>query len=377
MTRVFCVAGEVSGDIHGAELLAALPETLGPVSVSGWGGPRMHALAPLLRDWLEDAAVLGLWEVLKKYPWFRARMDETIALLERDPPDVLLLIDYPGFNLRLAKALRERGYRGKIAYYISPQVWAWKRGRIREMGRTLDLMLCIFPFEPPLYEASGLRAEFVGHPLVDELAPERRPVERDPLLVGLFPGSRAREVETLFPALAGAARLLRNGRPDLRFVAVAANDRLAARMREIAAAEDVPIEISRGDIHLRMQTCACAAIASGTATLEAAFFGLPYCLVYKVAWLTAAVARRVMKVPYLGIVNNLAGREVVAELLQERMTPSAIADHLAALLESPERRESLSAELLAVAATLGPGGAHRQAARSLARLVLEAPASET
>ncbi len=369
MTRVYCVAGEVSGDIHGAELIGSLPEVLGPVDVRGLGGPRMKARAPEVTDWLEDAAVLGLWEVLKKYGWFRERMADTIAALERDRPDVLVLIDYPGFNLRLAKALRQRGYRGKIAYYISPQVWAWKRGRIPEMARTLDLMMCIFPFEKALYEASGLRTEFVGHPLVDELAPERRDVTRDPKLVGLFPGSRSREIEALFPAMAGAARILRETHPDLRFVTAAVNNRLADRLRELAETAGVPVEISRGDIHLWMQTCGCAVIASGTATLEAAFFGLPYCLVYKVVWLTAAVARRVIKVPYLGIVNNLAGRAVVEELLQERATPEDIAGTLDMLLTSPERREALSTDLLAVAATLGEGGTHRRAAEAVTALL--------
>jgi len=373
MTRVFLIAGEVSGDIHGAELLAALPTHLGPIDAHGLGGPRMKHRAPQLNDWLDDAAVLGLWEVLKKYGYFKAKMDETIAEIERLRPDVTILIDYPGFNLRLAKALRQRGYLGRIAYYISPQVWAWKRGRIKEMARTLDLMMCIFPFEKALYEASGLRTEFVGHPLVDELAAEKLEVTRDAALVGLFPGSRRREIEALFPAMVEAAAILDKDRSGLRFVTTAVNDKLAARLRELAAAENVTIEVSQGDIHRLMQTCGCAVIASGTATLEAAFFGLPYCLTYRVAWLTATIARLVMKVDYLGIVNNLAGREVVEELLQERATGPSIASALAAFLASPARRESLTAELEQVAASLGSGGAHDCAAATVARLLTESP----
>ncbi len=372
MTRLFLIAGEVSGDTHGAELLRALKEQLGAsdLEIHGLGGPKMKAQAPHLSDWLDEAAVLGLWEVLKKYGYFQARMTETLAAIERDQPDVTVLIDYPGFNLRLAKALRQRGYRGRVAYYISPQVWAWKRGRIKEMARTLDLMMCIFPFEKDLYQASGLRTEFVGHPLVDELAAEKVQVEREPHLVGLFPGSRRREIEALFPAMVEAARLLAANRPGLRFVTSAVNGKLAARLRELAEAGGAPmIEVSHGDVHRLMQTCGCAVIASGTATLEAAFFGLPYCLTYKVAWLTAAVARVVMQVKYLGIVNNLAGRQVVEELLQERATGPSLAASLRALLDSPSKRESLTRELQDVAATLGAGGAHATAARAITKLL--------
>jgi lipid-A-disaccharide synthase len=297
-------------------------------------------------------------------------MTETVAAIERLQPDVTVLIDYPGFNLRLAKALRQRGFRGRIAYYISPQVWAWKRGRIKEMARTLDLMMCIFPFEKELYEASGLRTEFVGHPLVDELAAEKIEVSRDPNLVGLFPGSRRREIEALFPAMVEAAKLLAASRPGLRFVTSAVNGKLAARLRELAESGGAPmIEVSHGDVHRLMQTCGCAVIASGTATLEAAFFGLPYCLTYKVAWLTAAVARVVMQVKYLGIVNNLAGREVVEELLQERATGPSLAASLGAFLDSAAKRENLTRELQDVAAMLGSGGAHATAARAITQLL--------
>jgi lipid-A-disaccharide synthase len=371
MTSLFLVAGEVSGDIHGAELLAALKNQLGPVQVHGLGGPRMKAQAPELNDWLDQAAVLGLWEVLKKYGYFRAKLTETIEAIEARQPNVTILIDYPGFNLRLAKALRLRGYLGRIAYYISPQVWAWKRGRIKEMARTLDLMMCIFPFEKELYEASGLRTEFVGHPLIDELTPERIDVTRDANLVGLFPGSRRREIEALFPAMVEAAGILSRNRPDVRFVTSAVNETLATRLRELVETGEAKIEVSHGDVHRLMQTCGCAVIASGTATMEAAFFGLPYCLTYKVAWLTAMIARLVMQVDYLGIVNNLAGREVVEELLQERATGPSIAGALANFLDSEAKRNELSEELRAVAATLGPGGAHECAAAAVVALLGE------
>lgn len=370
MKTLFLVSGEVSGDTHGAELIDSLQRLLGVDSTfAGLGGPRMRERAAGIEDWLEEAAVLGLWEVLKKYGYFRHKLDETIGAVLEVQPDVLVLIDYPGFNLRLAKALRKHGYSGKIAYYISPQVWAWKRGRIKEMAKILDLMICIFPFEKELYEKSGLRTEFAGHPLIDELSAERIDAPRDPNLVGLFPGSRRREIEALFPTMLDAAKQLAASRDGLKFVTAAANERLAARLAEIAAEHGVEIEISTGGIHDLMQTAGCAAVASGTATLEAAYFGLPYVLVYKVAWLTAAVARVVMKVDFLGIVNVLAGREVVKELLQEKLTPDSLSKELSRLLDSPEARQQLRAELAEVTGKLGSGGAHENAARAIASLI--------
>ena len=370
MKTLFVVAGEVSGDTHGAELIDGLREELGvDTRVEGLGGPRMQEQAHGIEDWLDEAAVLGLAEVLKKYSYFRHKLNETIEAVMTLQPDIVVPIDYPGFNLRLAKALRKRDYRGKIAYYISPQVWAWKRGRIRSMAKILDLMVCIFPFEKALYEKSGLKTEFAGHPLVDELHSKRIETQRDQALVGLFPGSRRREIEALFPSMAEAAKLLREKRPELKFVAVAANSALGEQLKEIAEAHEVEIQVSSGDIHEWMQRVGCAVIASGTATLEAAFFGLPYILVYKVAKFTAFVARLVMKVDYLGIVNVLANREVVKELLQEEMTPESIARELALLADDPSRRQQLSRELVDLTSQLGDGGAHENAARAIASLV--------
>ncbi|MEM7011577.1 MAG: lipid-A-disaccharide synthase [Verrucomicrobiota bacterium] len=370
MKTAYFVAGEVSGDTHGAELIDSLQGLLGAETrIVGLGGPQMVEVAHEIEDWLEDAAVLGLTEVLLKYNYFRKKLKDTIEGVRALDPDVLVLIDYPGFNLRLAKALRRQGYVGKIVYYISPQVWAWKRGRIKTMAKILDLMLCIFPFEKQLYEKSGLKTEFVGHPLVDELHAKRIEAKREPNVVGLFPGSRRREIEALFPTMCESAKFIAETHPHTRFVSVAANATFAERLQEIADEAESPIEISNGDIHDWMQRVSCAAIASGTATLEAAFFGLPYVLVYQVHKFTAYVARNVMKIDRLGIVNVLANREVVKELLQEDFTPESVAEHLRQLLDSPETREQLQRNLEVVVSQLGEGGAHENAAKAIAELV--------
>lgn len=365
---LFFVAGEISGDTHGAALMDALRHE-GSWFSTGLGGPEMREQATELEDWLDEAAVLGLWEVLKKYGYFQRKMDETVARIQTMIPDGVVLIDYPGFNLRLAARLRRDGYSGKLIYYISPQVWAWKKGRIKTMAQLLDLMICIFPFEKALYEKSGLRAIFAGHPLVDTMAEARKNgVIREEHLVALLPGSREREIAALFPAMLDAACLLRDGDAKLRFSTTGATPPLTEKLRGMVAAAGLAEAFSVGEesSHRIMQRATVGAVASGTATLEAACLGLPYCLVYRVAWLTALVARRVLKIEFLGIVNVLAKRFVVKELLQEQVTGELIAAELRGLLENREKRAALQTELASVVVQLGEGGAHRRAALAVA-----------
>ncbi len=362
-SRIWIVAGENSGDTRAAEVMRAVHALDPAVEFIGAGGPKMEPLAATPFDnWTEAAGVLGLWDVLKNYGYFRKKFHTMLREIERQQPTAVLLVDYPGFNLRLAKALRAAPSRIKIIYYVSPQVWAWNRGRIPKMARILDLMLCIFPFEKELYEKSGLRTEFVGHPLIERLAADRTNSPRATDLVGLFPGSREREVRRIFPALAGAAKLIAASRPEIRFEAAAANEVHAAQMRTVAAEVGVPITISVGQSHDLMQRATVGLVASGTATLEAAAFGLPYALVYRIAWLTYEVGKRLVKVPHLGIVNILAGRTVIREFIQHTATPALLADECLRLLNDDASRKQLQADLAAIVATLdGTGAAHRAA----------------
>ena len=290
MTTLWFVAGEASGDARAAEVMNVLGAIAPKIRFLGAGGPKMRAIAAdPFEDWIAEAGVLGLWDVLKHYGYFRKKFHRMIEQIEETKPDAIVLVDYPGFNLRLAKALRARRFPGKILFYISPQVWAWNRGRIPKMARLLDLMICVFPFEKPMYEASGLHTVFVGHPLLEALAAEKSGVARDENLLGLFPGSREREVKRIFPIMVEASRLIRERRPDVRLEAAAASEAHADRMRQMAG--DLPIMIRSGTAHQLMQRACAGVVCSGTATLEAAFFGLPYCLVYRVAWLTFEVGR--------------------------------------------------------------------------------------
>lgn len=362
--RIWIVAGEASGDARSAELMRAIHALDPKVGFCGAGGPKMRPLADEpFDDWIAEAGVLGLWDVLKRYGYFRAKFDSMLADIARMRPDAVLLVDYPGFNLRLAKALRRKLPGLRILYYVSPQVWAWNRGRIPKMAKWLDLMLCIFPFEKPLYEKSGLRTEFVGHPIVEQMERDLARIDREPDLLGLFPGSREREVRRIFPAMVGAARRVAQSRPQTRFEAAAASEAQAAQMRGIAG--DFPIAIRTGHAHELMQRAAAGIVCSGTATLEAACFGLPYALVYKTAWLTFEVGRRLVKVDHLGIVNILAGRTVVREFIQDAATSETLAGEALRLLNDTAAREKLSGELAAVIATLHGEGAGQRAARAV------------
>lgn len=368
--RVYVVVGELSGDAHGAGLLRELGEIVPDLEIRGAGGPQMAEVAGAgLTDWVEDAAVMGVWEVLKRYGWFKEQFEKMVAEVEEFQPEVLLLIDYPGFNLRFAKAVNQACPKTRIIYYISPKVWAWNRRRIPKMVELLDEVLCVFPFETPIFDKAGLKATFVGNPLVDELEAKRIPgVVRDERLVGLFPGSREREVARLFPMMIESAKLLKSTKPELKFEVPAASARLAGQIRELmraAGAGDL-ISVTDGGSHSLMQRACCAVIASGTATLEAAYYGLPYCLVYRVAPLTYGIAKILVKIELIGLVNILAGEEVVEEFVQGDATPEAVAKSMELFLESPAKREFLQKRLAETSAMLGRLGAHGKAARAVA-----------
>jgi lipid-A-disaccharide synthase len=368
MGRIYFVAGEVSGDYYGAELIEAL-QMRGDFQFAGWGGERMARMANGgITDWVEKAGVMGVWEVLKQYRWFRVRFHETLAQIAEFQPAVLVLIDYPGFNLRLAKAVKARFPEVRILQYVCPQVWAWKQSRIPRMARWLDQVVCLFPFEVEVLAKGGCPGIYLGHPLVEELAEKKMACDRQDSLIALFPGSRHREVERIFPVMLAASRLLRQPHPGLRFEVPAISEKLAAEMRARLAPDDA-ITIEVGTSHALMQRAHCAVMASGTATLEAAWFGLPYCLVYQMAPLTWRIAQRVVKVEFAGIVNILAAREVVPEFLQDDMKAETIAAWVSARLADPESLRALTEKELAVAATLGEGGVHERVAGEVVKLL--------
>ena len=366
--KLYVVAGEASGDARGAELMRALRERIPDVNFIGAGGREMRQFGgEHIFDWA-DEAVVGLWDVLKNYGYFRRQLHRMLAEIEQTKPDALVTIDYPGFNMRLAKAAKARMPGLRTIHYVSPQVWAWHRGRIPKMAKFLDLMLCLFPFELPLYAGAGLPAVCVGHPLLDSLAGKKKEQTRDQSLIALLPGSRDKEVRKIFPIMVEAAARLKESRPSLRFEAAAASEALAIGMRSILLAHERDgnsFIVTLGSAHDLMQRAGAGMVCSGTATLESAFFGLPMVILYKVAWLTWAVGRRLVKIPWIGLPNVLAGREIVREFLQYEAKPEAIAGEIRRLLEDSSAREFQQRAQAEVIASLGERGAARRAAEAI------------
>jgi lipid-A-disaccharide synthase len=399
--KIYFVAGEASGDEHGAELMRSLRELAPGCEFYGRGGPRMKQIAgDEFINWSETAAVVGLWEVVKRYGYFRKQFKKALDEIVTVKPDAVVLIDYPGFNLRLARTLRRNTdlksvqpaelhsaeskppdkmsggrtgrmpvFRGKIIYYISPQVWAWNRGRIRQMARFLDLMLCIFPFEAELYNSSGLRTVFVGHPMIENLAQRRTGEPRDPNVIGLFPGSRAREVKKIFPIILETAAEIIAKCPQTRFEVAAASETLAREIKRVVVSSTLRERISvvTADSSGTMQRAFAGIVASGTATLEAAYFRLPFVLVYKVSWPTYFAARLLMRTPFLGMPNVLAGREIVPEFLQRKARPAAIATWVLQLINDVAKREQMISGFDAIIDKLGETGASAKAAGAILR----------
>ena len=378
--KLYLVAGEASGDEHGAALMRALREIRSELAFSGRGGPKMRAIAGEgFINWSDSAAVVGLWEVVKRYGYFREQFQSALGEVARVNPDAVVLIDYPGFNLRLARALKKKTPALKIIYYISPQVWAWNRGRIGQMARYLDLMLCIFPFEAELYNKSGLRTVFVGHPMVQNLAALRTNEERQHDLIGLFPGSRLREVRKIFPIMLETADQIAAERPEIHFEVAAASEPLALEIRQMLARSSLRerVRVVVGDAAGTMQRASAGMVASGTATLEAAYFKLPFVLVYKVSWPTYFAARLVLKTKHLGMPNVLAGREIVPEFIQHEAQPDTISKAVLKLINDQAALGMMVSEFDAIIAKLGETGASANAARAIVDELNKGPQMNT
>lgn len=365
------VAGEASGDLHGATLSRALQRQGPGWRLVGMGGPRMaEAGVRLLADTVSHA-VVGAGEALSRLPrLFRAFRTLRKEVMGQQPRAVVL-IDFPEFNLRLARVAKR--LRIPVIYFIPPQVWAWRRGRARLVARLATEILAVFPFEPRIYEAAGARVEFVGHPLLDVLPnglsrKDARPalgVPLDATLIGLLPGSRREEVERLLPPMAEAARRIRETIPQARFLVAPATSVDPALVERLL--RNAPLELAqvRGRTYEVMAAADLLLVASGTATLEAALIGTPMVVCYRVSRLTGMIARLLIRIPWVSLANIVSGRAVVPELLQDNATGLRLAEEAVSLLRNPE---ALKAQRLAFAelkGALGTPGVGERAARRI------------
>ena len=381
---VLMIAGEASGDALGAELIEAMQAEPGGdlIDFIGAGGPKMAAAGQHAELDLTQHAVVGIWEVLKNYGKFRQLFRQLLDLATRREPDAIVLIDYPGFNLRFARAIRNyqssggafRDWQPKIICYVSPQLWAWREGRVHAIARDIDLMLSIFPFEKEWYaeRVPEFPVEFVGHPLVDRFPlakPDGKSVPLDPDLfteeptVLLLPGSRRREIDKHLPVMLEAAVIFSEKiKTHLRMV-LPSNEMLELARRHIPT--DIKIDLQVGGLAKALGQASLAIASSGTITMECAWFRVPTVVLYKTSPLTHALGRTLVKVPYLAMPNLLAGEELFPEFIQSAANADNLAEASLRLLRDRSERTRILDGLELVAAQLGESGAASRAARAV------------
>lgn len=369
------VAGERSGDVYGAALACQLNARISDLEVFGCGGEAMRSAGVDTTVDLHQIALIGILEVVSGLPRAYAAMRRLVRESARREPSLAILIDSPSFNLRLAKRLKRQGV--QVIYFVSPQIWAWKKWRIKKIKACVDKMLCLFDFEEEIYEKAGVPVEYVGHPLVDLAGPrhsreeffDRAGLDLCLPTVALLPGSRKTEAIYNLPTMLDAAARLSSSRP-IQFVIAAAPTLDPSWLESIVAkcnVEKVTIRTLSRATHDVLEHCDVAVVASGTATIEAALCERPMVVVYRVSSFTAVCARALIKVPFYSMVNLLAGKAVVPELIQDDFDAAHVAAQVATLLDNSEARHQMVRGLRKVKSRLGPGGAIERAAEAVVR----------
>jgi lipid-A-disaccharide synthase len=363
------VAGEASGDLHGSKVAARLRELAPDLRLYGVGGDRMRSAGVEAVFRSEDFALVGFVEVLRHIPRLRVAMKDLVHLAAERRTRVAVLIDYPGFNLILARRLKALGIH--VLYYVSPQVWAWGAGRVKKISERTDRVAVILPFEKQFFAERGVDVEYVGHPLLEEPALARLPEPKSacgaPLSVGLLPGSRTQEIARHLPPMLGALRLLRVEFPELPARLGLARGIDPAALLRFGDLSRLGVELVPAEgIYDLMRSSTALVVSSGTATLEAACLGTPMVIVYRMAGLSYVAGRALVRIPFIGLVNVVAGEKIVPELIQGDVTPGRIAREVRPFLSDPGLVGRTSRRLLGVRAALGaPGASDRVASMAL------------
>lgn len=362
--RYYIIAGEASGDLHGSNLVRALLENDAAADICAWGGDKMEAAGATLVRHYRDLAFMGFVEVVKHLPTILRNLRFCKEDILRFRPDVLVLIDYPGFNLRIAEWAKSQGV--KVCYYISPQVWAWKEGRVKKIREIVDKMLVILPFEVPFYERWNYGVTYVGHPLIEVVEAERAKPLPAPLsakpIIALLPGSRAMEIRQKLPVMLAAAKNF----PDYQAIIAGAPAQPDALYEELMG--DTGAILIRNQTYDVLRQARAALVTSGTATLETALFGVPQIVCYRGNPISYQLAKRFIKVKYISLVNLILDRPAVPERIQHELTEEMLVGDLASLLPDGPYRQQVLNDYQELRGLLGEGGASARAAAAVMAL---------
>jgi len=377
---VLIVAGEASADLHGSHLVAALKQLDPGLTFWGIGGSRLQEAGVRILFDSSDMAVVGLTEVVSRLATLTRAYLTLKTILRKDRPLLLILLDYPDFNLRLARAAKR--FQVPVLYYISPQVWAWRKGRVEIIRRCVDRMAVILPFEKDFYGQRGLQVEHVGHPLLEEIPADldgkkvrmELGLDQASPVLALLPGSRKEEVANLLPVMIEAAEKIRSTHARLKCLLPRASTIAPGLLDGLLKKSSLDVQVTQGDVYRVLKACDLALVASGTATLEAAILETPMVIVYRVSSLSYWIGRRVISVPFIGLVNLVAGEEVVPELIQGDVTPERLAREAVDILDHDDRRRNMVRKLRALRETLGRGGASERTARIALEMIEASPA---
>jgi lipid-A-disaccharide synthase len=366
MKKILIISGEESGEMRAAALVHEIKALQPDIQFAGIGGERCRQEGVVTFTDVSELAVMGFTEVLKNISRIKRVFNLTLEHARREKPDLAILVDYPGFNLRLAKELKKLNI--KVVYYVSPQIWAWKASRIKIIKKVVDRMMVLFPFEKDVYARYNYTADFTGHPLIDEVKaviPREvflRSMNLDPdkPVLGLLPGSRPLEIANLLESMLQAGQLVQKELPDVQLLVLKARNLPKDVFEGYCADAPEGTKVSE-DYYNALNACDNAIVCSGTATLETAIMGKPMIVVYRTSWLTSLIVKLLIRIPYISLVNIVAGKKVVEEFLQQDVAPQNLADHVLKLF-APEANAIMRQELERVKTLLGEPGASRRAA---------------
>lgn len=380
--KILIIAGEASGDVHGSSLVRELRKANSSLEVFGIGGDKMKKEGTELIFHIDKLSFMGFFEVIKNLSFIRGVMKTMVSVAETKRPDLVILIDYPGFNLRFAKKLKKLGI--PVIYYISPQVWAWGGNRVKKMRGLIDKMVVIFPFEKEIYKKFGLDCEFVGHPLLEvtrpilplEDFPKKFDIRKNDVVVGLLPGSRWQEVEKILPIMLESCKFLKTRIKNLKVLLGLAptikKDKIE-NLQNLAGSQARIVENLTYDL---MKHSNLLLITSGSATLECAILGTPFLVLYKTSLWTYLIAKSLISIPDIALANVVAGKRIVPEFIQNKAIPNRIAEEMYEILTDRERYKTIQNELKKVKGKLGEEGASKKAAQIVTEMLTFSPLAE-